>query len=247
MLTKKEIKHIHELRLKKFRKLYSQYIVEGEKMVAEAIQYQSENVSKIYCTNSFIGTHTTIELEKIIDRVVIINEMELKSISELKTPHQAVAVVEITNLPISANSFYLALDGIQDPGNLGTIIRLADWFGLTEIICSKDCVDVYNNKVIQATMGSVFRVCTHYVDLDEWISDKKLPVYGALLQGDNIYQTSLKRKGILLVGNEGNGIREEILPKITNPITIPKFGNAESLNVGMATGIILSEFFRNPN
>lgn len=239
MLTKNEIKYIHELRLKKKRKIHNAYIIEGEKMVAEALQEIPEQITNVYCLEEFAEKHgISVAYE-------IISERELKTISELTTPNQALAILKIEDSPISDSPFYLALDEVQDPGNLGTIIRLADWFGVQEIICSKNCVDVYNTKVIQATMGSVFRVKIHYVDLMNFIQEKKLPVYGALLNGKNIYQQTLEKRGILLMGNEGNGINEELQKVITHPIMIPKFGNAESLNVSMATGIILSEFSRN--
>lgn len=241
MLTKNEIKHINELRLKKKRKVCQEFIIEGEKMVAEAMEYCKDRIVKIYCLDSFAQQHSSINEINF----TIVDERELKLISELTTPNLAIAILKIEENEISDTAFYLAMDSIQDPGNMGTIIRLADWFGLTEIICSSDCVDVYNPKVVQATMGSIFRISVHYVDLEDFIINKNKPVYGALLDGDNIYKTSLKREGILILGNEGNGIREDLKSQITNPIMIPRFGKAESLNVSMATGIILSEFFRN--
>ncbi len=144
----------------------------------------------------------------------------------------------------STADFHLALDEIQDPGNLGTIIRLADWFGVKNIVCSRNTADCFNPKVVQATMGSLFRVNIVYEDLKTFIEAKNLPVFGAFLEGKSIYKSSLSPKGILVLGNEGKGISSEIEKCITQKITIPRFGEAESLNVSVATGILLSEFFR---
>lgn len=138
----------------------------------------------------------------------------------------------------------IALDSVQDPGNMGTILRLADWFGVQKVICSKTTVDIYNPKVIQATMGAFLRIQVEYLDLKEFFATTDLPVYGALLEGKNVYAQPLKPHGILLMGNEGNGISDELKPFISQPLTIPKKGQTESLNVSIATSILLSEFFR---
>jgi TrmH family RNA methyltransferase len=145
----------------------------------------------------------------------------------------------------SNSDFYIALDEIQDPGNMGTIIRLADWFNVKTIICSPNSADVFNPKVVQASMGSLFRVNIIYQDLNEFITSKKVPVYGAFLEGESVYTKKLSPKGILILGNEGKGISPEIEKLVTQKIKIPRFGQAESLNVSIATGILLSEFFRN--
>lgn len=142
-------------------------------------------------------------------------------------------------------SFTLALDGIQDPGNLGTIIRTADWFGLKRVICSEDTVDVYNSKVVQATMGSLSRVHVEYTDLQKLLQNCGLPIFGALLDGKSIYQTNFGTEGILVLGNEGKGIRPEIISQISDPVTIPRFGKAESLNVAISASIFCSEMRRN--
>ena len=148
--------------------------------------------------------------------------------------------------PVSLkNKFSLVLDGIQDPGNMGTIIRTADWFGITDIICSEDTVDVYNPKVVQATMGSMARVNVHYTDLMPVLSTADVPIYGALLNGDNIYDTTFGTEGLIVMGNEGNGLRPEVIKLVTKAITIPRFGGAESLNVAIATAIFCSEINRN--
>lgn len=171
---------------------------------------------------------------------------ELQKISALKNPAGAIAAVYIPQWPQLShtdlkNKFTLVLDGVQDPGNMGTIIRTADWFGIKNIICSADTVDVYNPKVVQATMGSLARVNIIYTELDDFISHMNLPVYGALLNGDNLYKTNFGTEGLIVMGNEGNGISPQIQQLITNKITIPRIGGAESLNVAIATAIFCSE------
>jgi TrmH family RNA methyltransferase len=141
--------------------------------------------------------------------------------------------------------FSIVLDGIQDPGNMGTIIRTADWYGIENIICSEDCVEVYNPKVVQATMGSLSRMNVHYVDLEEILAHTKLPVYGALLDGENIYNTNFGTEGLIVMGNEGKGLTDKVKQLVTRAITIPRGGKAESLNVAIATAIFCSEINRN--
>ena len=178
-----------------------------------------------------------------------ITESELSRISALSTPQAILAVVQIpkqTDLNIKKwdGSFILALDGVQDPGNLGTIIRTADWFGLNTILCSKDTAEVYNPKVVQASMGSLSRVNIIYTDLGDVFSQINIPVYGALLNGKSIYETDFGQEGIILLGNEGNGISEDLIEKINYPITIPRYGKAESLNVAISASIFCSELRR---
>jgi TrmH family RNA methyltransferase len=178
-----------------------------------------------------------------------ITESELSRISALSTPQAILAVVQIpqqTDLNIKKldGSFILALDGVQDPGNLGTIIRTADWFGLNTILCSKDTAEVYNPKVVQASMGSLSRVNIIYTDLGDVFSQINIPVYGALLDGKSIYETDFGQEGIILLGNEGNGISEYLIEKINYPITIPRYGKAESLNVAISASIFCSELRR---
>lgn len=240
MLSKNTIKYLTSLQQKKKRQEYGVYVVEGEKIVQEAISWASGVIKNIYCLSDFASENDLSQFN-----VEVITDAELKQISTLTTPNKVLAVLEKEQKTWDKSNFYLALDGIQDPGNMGTIIRLADWFGLTQIICSNDCVDGYNPKVIQATMGSLFRVQLHYVPLIDFLKEQNIPVYGALLNGENVYQQQLRKEGILLMGNEGNGIRSELLPYVTTPLTIPRFGHAESLNVGIATSILLSEFSRN--
>ena len=164
-------------------------------------------------------------------------------ISNLQAPKQVSILAKqkvLQHQPVLAKNLTLVLDGIQDPGNMGTIMRIADWFGIRQIVASKDTVDIYNPKVVQASMGGICRVDVWYATLDELLAKAKVPVYGALLNGKSIYEVEKVNEGLLVIGNEGNGISDEIKLYITNPITIPKFGGAESLNAAVATGIILS-------
>lgn len=238
MISKEQIKFIRSLHQKKFRDKNKQFIIEGPKMIKEAIQYAPESLLHIFGTekiNVNLPQHTTFEE---------IDNKTLRQISTLKHPQKQIAICAYLPQIKKKEDFILALDNLQDPGNLGTILRLASWFDVTQIIASKTTVDCYNPKVVQASMGAIFNVNIMYLDLKSFFETTPLPIYGTLLKGENIYQKSLQKKGILLMGNEGNGISEELLPYITDAITIPKFGHGESLNVAMATSILLSEFSR---
>lgn len=179
-----------------------------------------------------------------------ISVKDIEKISTLKTPQEVIGLVKIPiwptlNYDSLKQRFSLVLDNIQDPGNMGTIIRTADWFGINDIICSEDTVDVYNPKVVQATMGSLARVNVHYTTLAQALQQIKLPIFGAMLDGENIYNTTFGDEGLLVMGNEGNGISADIERLITTKITIPRAGQAESLNVAIATAILCSEIKRN--
>jgi RNA methyltransferase, TrmH family len=240
MLSKAQIKFIRSLHQKKNREIHQLFIVEGSRMVNELIQSHPEHVAQIVATKDYL------ESNQIPGdfRVDLTDTASFGKISRSIQPQGILAVFTQPSMKFEPADFILALDHIQDPGNMGTIIRLADWFGVEQIVCSPDCVEVFNAKVVQSSMGSIFRVPICYQSIEEVIQTTQLPVYGAVLGGENIYQTPLQPKGILLMGNEGNGIRPELLKLVTHPLTIPKRGQGESLNVSMATGIILSEFFR---
>lgn len=239
MISKNRIRFIKSLEQKKIRQEEGLFVIEGEKMVLEAIEWIPNYIITIYCTNESESIKTTrnIQIEEV-------SSNELKSISSLKTPNKAIAICK--NLPPTSiiSPYTIALDGIQDPGNLGTILRMADWFGISHVICSFDTVDCYNPKVLQATMGAIFRVSVSYVELNDFFNKNTKPVYGALLEGENLFNTNFKSEGIILLGNEGNGIRQINKKHINFPITIPKFGEAESLNVATAGAIILGSLFR---
>jgi TrmH family RNA methyltransferase len=246
MLSKSDISFIQSLQHKKFRREHGLFLVEGYKSVAEFANsaYQIETVY-----------HTAAIAPKVLKLSQKINSVEISSailgkISTLKTPADILATVKIPQWPvlnaITLNKkFAIVLDGIQDPGNMGTIIRTADWFGIKNIICSEDCVEVYNPKVVQATMGSLSRMNVHYVNLLEVLTGTKLPIYGALLDGENIYTTNFGAEGLIVMGNEGNGLSDDVKRLVTKAITIPRAGEAESLNVAIATAIFCSEINRN--
>lgn len=257
MLSKNKIKLIRSLDQKKLRTEHKLFVVEGEKICNDLILSQfSEREDKfeivdLYYTLSWKQNHLD-DLEELNVNSEEITESELQKISQLKSPNQVLAVVRIPEerIPMYDDKLVLVLDGVRDPGNLGTIIRTADWFGITELICSKDCVDSFNSKVVQATMGSMFRVNILYYDLEQAISKIRKhhplkPVYGATLDGENVYNMSLPQDAILVVGNEAKGISEKTKELLTKEIKIPRFGAGESLNVGTATSVLCSEFKRN--
>jgi len=238
MLSKSQIKLITSLKQKKYRQQHNFFVVEGVKAITELLQSNLE-LHKLYTTQSF-NINSKDE--------VIISETDLKRISFLTTPNKALAVFKLPEQkPIDNSGLIVALDSIRDPGNLGTIIRLCDWFGVKELICSKETVDCFNPKVIQATMGSITRVHVSYIDLGFFLSTVKLPVFGAFMEGENVYKASLPKQGVLVMGNEANGVSEKIEAMITKKISIPRFGDlkvTESLNVATATAVLLSEFRR---
>ena len=239
MISKNRIRFIKSLEQKKIRQQEGFFMIEGEKMVQEAINWIPEYIETIYYTSDFIFVSP---LKSIACEEISLND--LKNISSLKTPNKAIAICKLLPQKTHKSPYLIVLDGVQDPGNLGTILRMADWFGISHVICSKDTVDCYNPKVLQATMGAIFRVSVSYVDLEDFFNKNRKPVYGALLEGENLFSTEFENEGFILLGNEGKGIREENKKNITYPITIPKFGNAESLNVATAGAIILGSLFR---
>jgi TrmH family RNA methyltransferase len=239
MVSKSELKYIQSLSDKKVRLESGCFIAEGVKLVGE-MMLAGYPIKQLYALDSWAAPNNNINVRRI-------EAFELAKMSTLQTPNQVLAVVEIPKIvqPITlAGQLTLVLDGIQDPGNLGTIIRIADWFGITQIIASEDTVDIYNPKVIGATMGSFMRVSVSYKNLVEWLPTIKVPIYGALLKGANVFATANVTEGLLVIGSEAKGIRENILDLITYPVTIPKIGGAESLNAAVATGIIVAQLTR---
>ncbi|MBP0905524.1 TrmH family RNA methyltransferase [Mariniflexile gromovii] len=238
MLSKNQIKLITGLKQKKQRQQHGFFVVEGVKTIKELLQSQFV-LHELYTTETF-----NIDAKK----EVLISEADLKRISFLTTPNTALAIFKIpTPKPIEAKGLIVALDAVRDPGNLGTIIRLCDWFGVENLVCSHETVDCFNPKVIQATMGSITRVAINYVNLGDFLKSTNLPVFGAFMEGENVYKTKLPENGVLVMGNEANGVSKEVEAVITNKISIPRFGDlqaTESLNVATATAILLSEFRR---
>lgn len=245
MLSKSQISFLKSLQQKKFRKTHGLFLVEGIKSVKEFAN-SAYQVDTIYHTPAFSSKMLNLS-QKI--NFHEISAIDLEKFSSLTTPQEVIALVKIPQWPAFstqklANSFSLVLDGVQDPGNLGTIIRTADWFGLNTILCSEDTVDAYNPKVVQATMGSLARINVHYTNIGNLIKDSKVPVFGALLNGNSIYDTDFGTEGLIVMGNEGNGISTDIEALIQQRVTIPQVGKAESLNVAIATAIFCSEVCR---
>ena len=249
MLSKNKIKYIHSLELKKNRKAEHVFVAEGHKTVGDLLGHFPCKL--LIATKEWFDKKLSFQADEIIE----VNNDDLFKASFLKTPQEVLAVFEqpeyTTDATVVSQSLCLALDDVQDPGNLGTILRVADWFGIGNIFCDADCAGVYNPKCVQASMGAIFRVKTFYTDLPVLLNELKqegLPVFGTFLDGKNIYTTALSTRGLIVMGNEGKGISAEIEALTGQKLTIPSFArnseSTESLNVGVATGIILSEFKR---
>ena len=241
MISKNQLKLIRQLGQKKYRKQYNQYLVQGEKNVLELLNSPLKAVD-IFATQAFINTHQNQFPE--VDFTPA-EEESLTKASTLVSNNAAIAVVDMPKADLPNNTgLILALDGVSDPGNLGTIIRVADWYGIQHIVTSTDSADAYNPKTISATMGSFVRVSVSQVELPEYLQTLNMPIYGAFLDGQSVHTTDFSAKGVLLMGSESHGIREQCAKLVSDKITIPAFGEAESLNVAMATGIILDNFKR---
>lgn len=249
MISKNKIKFLNSLKVKKNRDKNNLFIIEGTKIFYELTSQKKYKISEIYCTeNWLLKNKTTLNY-------YVISESELKKISNQVNPEGVLAVVNKSNKKYNEKfileNFSLVLDDIQDPGNLGTIVRTADWFGIENIFCSKNSVDVFNPKVVQSTKGAIFRVNVFYVDLVEFLNkfNNKLKIYSAFLDGENIYKLKFDNKGLLILGNESNGISNKINNFNINKIMIPnlskKSQKTESLNLSVSASIFLSEIFRN--
>ena len=249
MLSKNDIKNIKSLELKKFRDEKRLFVAEGHKLVGELL-----GVFKcvlLVATQEWLGSHSRIPA----DRIEAVTPDELKRASLLRAPQDVLGVFCIpaysqTMKEAASDNLVLALDDVQDPGNLGTIIRLADWFGIKDIFCSRGTADIYNPKAVQATMGAIARVRIHYTDLAKELTalPDSVPVYGTFLEGDIIYDTTLSANGVIIMGNEGNGISKEVGKTVNRKLFIPAWpagaATSESLNVAIATAIVCSEFRR---
>ena len=257
MLSQSKIKLIRSLRLSKFRNMHGLFVVEGDKIVCELLSQPSLmplKITNIFALGDWVEKHGQ-ETGPYKDMIDIVSPRELVRISSLKTPNKALALVELPknewSLPDPESKLVVALEDIQDPGNMGTIIRLADWFSIGDLVLSPGCADPFSPKVVQASMGSVFRVKTCHTDLEAWMKslNKNIPLYGTLMEGRSIYNTGLStRCGVLLFGNESQGISDELQKLLSKPITIPRGTGQrqgpDSLNVAMAAAIVLSEFTR---
>jgi TrmH family RNA methyltransferase len=240
MLSKPQTSFLKSLHQKKFRQMYRKFLAEGEKCVSELLA-SNFNIHAIYATADWADANPqTI--------TTIITQAELEAVSTLATPNKVMAVAEIPQeleTPGTITGLALYLDGINDPGNLGTIIRTADWFGITHIFCSHDCVDAYNPKVVSSTMGSLFHVQIQYTDFEAVLAaNQNVQVYGADIKGTNLYTTTINYPALLAIGSESHGIKQPALQQAATMLKIPGYGKAESLNAGVAAGIMCGEMVR---
>lgn len=257
MLSKSKIKLINSLKRKKYRQINRLFTAEGSKLVLELLN-SDFRVKMLVALKSYIESVQAESarqgegLLKNAAEVIAVSDNELKKVSSLTAPQKVLAVAEIPDRKIDnaeiKNGLSLALDDIRDPGNLGSIIRTADWFGIRNVFCSQTCVDVYNPKVIQSTMGAITRIKVHYTELaqllDKWSTKSNYEIYGSFLKGENIYGASLTNRGMLVLGNESRGISASLKPYISRSLYIPHRGRTESLNVAAAAAVICSEFRR---
>lgn len=247
MLSKAVVKYIKSLQVKKYRSQHQAFVVEGAKSVLELLHADFE-LQYLFVTADFLREHTS-KLPKGCTYEVV-KEDDLVKAGTFSSNNAALAVAHMRQLPlldVKPSDLVVALDDIRDPGNLGTIIRIADWYGIRHVVCSESCADFYNPKVISATMGSFTRIQVHYLDLPVWLQKQaaSCSIYGAALNGENLHHLQLKPEGIVVLGNEANGIRPEVAAQVNKLIKIPAFGGAESLNVATATAIIIDNFMRN--
>jgi TrmH family RNA methyltransferase len=245
MLSKSQISFIKSLHQKKYRNENGLFLIEGIKSINEFIN-SNYQIHSIYGVSQYLAM---LQKNSANIKLFEVNNVELEKISTLKTPQGILALVHlpkqgVIDIAKLKNNFSLVLDDVQDPGNLGTIIRTADWFGINNIICSEHTVDAYNPKTVQSTMGSLCRVNIFYTNLLQFLNAVKMPVFGALLSGENIYKVNWPQEGLILLGNEGHGISNDLTVKITTPVTIPRIGEAESLNVAVSAAIFCSEIGR---
>ncbi len=253
MISKNKIKFIASLGHKKHRQEQGLFVAEGPKVVGDLLATMEPLL--IVATQQWLDNMANRQAAGKAQEVIEVTDDELRKVSFLQHPQQVLGVFHTPAVPVIAESnqpegLVLALDGVQDPGNLGTIIRIADWFGITDIFCSQETADPWNPKVVQATMGSIARVKLHSVDLPRWIGSlpADCPVYGTLLEGSSIYGQALAANGVIVMGNEGNGISQAVRPLITHKLLIPNYPEgrptADSLNVAIATAITCAEFRR---
>lgn len=253
MLSKNKIKLINSLKDKKFRIIHKEFVIEGNKVINEIINSNNHLLHQLICTREFYNL-IPARLTKKLNEVLLVKKDEIERISSFKTAPDAIAILKIPehkfDLDEITENLCIVLDNIQDPGNLGTIIRTADWFGIKNIVCSTDTADCYNPKVLQSTMGSIFRTHIFYIDLVSFFHEiiDKTSVYGTFTDGESIFSAQIERKGIIIMGNESKGISKKLLPYINKRITIPSFPftgeKVESLNVAAATAIVCAEFRR---
>lgn len=244
MLSKNQQKHLRQLGQKKYRKQRQEFLVQGTKNVLELLQSEHD-VLELFASDEFCAAHKQLIESRLSGKDVhSCDEAALSKVSTLVTNNDAIAVAPMAQVEIEHTPWQIALDGVSDPGNLGTIIRLADWYGFKQVLLSANCADPYNPKVISATMGSFTRVSCHQVDLPAYLQSCDKPVYGAFLGGKNLHHTDFGEQGILVMGSESHGISDAVAAHVSERITIVGYGGAESLNVAIASGIILDNIKR---
>lgn len=253
MISKNRLKYVRSLEMKKYRKADGVFVAEGHRLVGDLLDvfectYLVATTDWLSANASWVERQRGVEIDEV-------TEDELRRVSFQETPQQVLAVFKQPVYSVDVNEvakkqLCLVLDDVQNPGNLGTIVRLADWFGIEHIFCSKGCADIYNPKTVQATMGGIARVRVHYIDLPEMLSslERGIPIYGTFLDGDNIYQKLLENRGLIVMGNEGKGVSREVEQLVTERLYIPNYPEgretSESLNVAIATAIVCAEFRR---
>jgi TrmH family RNA methyltransferase len=250
MLSNNQSKHLRALSVKKYRLEHGEFIVEGDKMVSELLGQSATDIVAVFALQAWIEKNAR-PLRHFPEKIHVVSEAELAKISALKTPNQVLAVAKLPQTPCSPtlalDNMCFYLDGIQDPGNMGSILRVADWFGFSAVFCSPDCVDAFSPKVVQASMGALFRVQTREIGLPELLLEHPdIPVSGAVLDGENVFNAQLPSAGLLVIGNEGRGISSQVGSLLTHRISIPRhpLGGAESLNAAIAAGILAAAFRR---
>jgi len=255
MISKAKIKQVRQLEKKKYRDEYQLFVAEGNKLVSDLIpffecEWMIANASWITTQSTLTGFETLLGFK--VKELILAGEDDIRKVSLLKNPQDVLAVFRRPSYTIEdvnpAEGLVLALDGIQDPGNLGTMIRLADWFGIEHVVCSPDTADAFGPKAVQASMGALVRVKVHYTHLEDFVSERDIPVYGAFLNGNSLYEEALSSHGIIIIGNEGNGIRPSIESLVNQRLYIPAYPptrkSSESLNAAIAAAIICAEFRR---
>ncbi len=255
MTGKNKIKYLKSLKIKKFRDIYGEYIIEGDKIINEMLEYDTGMIKKLVATKRWLTSNSGSKINKIKD-VIAVSEADMKKISSFKTSGEALAVIQIPVHQIIRTEIIsglsLVLDKVQDPGNMGNIIRIADWFGIRNIFCSFDCVDCYNPKVVQATMGAIIRIKVHYLYLagllEDYSSIPEFNIYGTFLKGRPVYDEKLNNNAFIMLGNESKGISDDYLKYIKTKLVIPKYTvhdkSIDSLNISAAAAIVCSEFRR---
>ncbi|MFN0034761.1 MAG: TrmH family RNA methyltransferase [Saprospiraceae bacterium] len=248
MLSHNQLKHLRSLGVKKYRQQHGQFLVEGDKMVAELLAQTRIGAASIFALEGWMEENTSL-IQPFSEKTQAVTESELAKISALTTPNQVLAVATLPlatcNLQLVTTNLCFYLDGIQDPGNMGSILRVADWFGFPAVFCSPDCADVFSPKVVQASMGAIFRVHSWEIELAELVAAApQMPVVGAVLDGENVFEATLPTSGLLVIGNEGRGISPQVENLLTHRFSIPRHqtGGAESLNAAVAAGILAAAF-----